>query len=138
MSNVIELPHIKPTVNLAQLTALCRKRCRSGLQLVGVDPLTAMRCRALVYAHTALASIDNTDSEKSLKGLERMADAYLAVHDELAGLSWYSWPSTVRAARRETLRSLDNAMLRTELRRVVDALTQAYERRPSRRKPVAA
>ena len=67
-----------------------------------------------------------------------MAEAYLAVHDQLAGLRWYSWPSTVRAARRDTLRALDGAMTRAELRRIAEALAQPAARPASRRKPVAA
>jgi len=136
MTNIVELPQLKPTVDLNKLTSLCRKRCRTGLALVGLDPLTATRCRALLYAHTALASIDDADSEKARLGLERMADAYLLVHDQLAGLRWYSWPSTVRAVRRETLRALDSAMTRAELRRIADALGQKASK--SRLKPVAA
>jgi hypothetical protein len=62
--------------------------------------------------------------------------AYLHVHDQLAGLRWYSWPGTVRAARRDTLRALDGAMTRAELRRIADALGK--QARPSRPKPVAA
>lgn len=136
MTNVVELPQLKPTMNLTKLVAQCRKHCRAGLALVGLDPLTAMRCRALLYAHTALAAIDDADSEKARLGLERMADAYLHVHDQLAGLRWFSWPSTVRAARRDTLRALDGAMTRAELRRIAEALSQKGAK--SRPKLVAA
>ena len=136
MTNIVELPQLKPLVDVSRLIAVCRKRCRTGLLLVGLDPLTAMRCRALVYAHAALAAIDDADSEKARLGLERMADAYLHVHDQLASLRWYSWPSTVRAARRDTLRALDSAMTRAELRRIAEALSQKGAK--SRPKPVAA
>lgn len=138
MTNDVELPQLKPTVDLTKLIAACRKHCRAGLPLVGLDPLTAMRCRALLYAHTTLAAIDDAASEKARLGLERMADAYLHVHDQLAGLRWFSWPSTVRAARRDTLRALDGAMTRAELRRIADALDQSAARPASRRELVAA
>lgn len=136
MTDVAELPRSKPTTDFNQLVAMCRKHCQKGLPLVGLDPLTAMRCRALIYAHTALAALDETDSEKTRVGLERVADAYLTLHDQLASLRWYSWASTVRKARRETLRALDSAMTRAELRRISDALSLA--KGSSRRKLVAA
>jgi hypothetical protein len=98
-----------------------------------------MRCRALLYANTAIAAIDETDSKKARLALERIADAFLHVHDQLAGISWYSWPSTVRAERRFTLRMLDSAMTRAELRRVSNALIQFFQKSSAlRNKPVAA
>lgn len=124
MSNVITLPQVSSKMTLDKLTALCRKRARRGAPvLYGLDPVTAMRCRALLYANTALSTLDDEDNEKARTVLERTAEAFLAVHDELAGLTWYSFPSTVRAARRETLRALDNAMTRAELRRISDGLS---------------
>jgi len=48
-------------------------------------------------------------------------------------------PSTSRAARQETARSLDNAMLRAELRRISDALLEARPApAPARRAKPAA
>lgn len=135
MTNVVTLPNVKPIADLPKLIEICRRRCRSGFPLVGLDPLTAMRCRALVYAHTALTALCTSDNEKVNVGLERMASAYLAVHDAACDLAWYSWPSTVRAARRDTLRLLDGAMTRAELRAIATALASS---KSSRRKPTAA
>lgn len=142
MTNVIALPvsalpSVKPTPNFKTLVARCRTACRSGIPLLGLGPVTAMRCRALLYAQTALAAMDDTDSPKVLRALERMADAYLEVHDRAAGVRWYSLPSTARAARRDTLRALDNAMLRAELRRISDALSEMSTVRSRRHQPAA-
>lgn len=124
MSDTISLPNMKSvaTVKFERLQALCRKRCRKGPALIGLDPLSAMRCRALLYAHTAIAAYCEAQTEKQLLGLERLADAFLSVHDQFAGLRWYSLSSTVRAARRDTIMLLGQATTRAELRRISDAL----------------
>ncbi len=142
MNNVIALPlaalpQVRASHNFKTLVVRCRAACRNGIPLIGLGPVTAMRCRALLYAQTALAAMEDTDSDKVRVALERMADAYLQVHDRAAGVRWYHLPSTSRAARRDTMRSLDNAMLRAELRRISEALSDISAGRTRRAKPAA-
>jgi len=134
-----DLPQVEDHLDFNTLVNRCQAACRSGLPLIGLGPVTAMRCRALLYAQTALAFLDAADSDKVRMTLERLTDAYLQVHDRAAGVRWYSLPSTSRAARQETARSLDNAMLRAELRRISDALLEARPApAPARRAKPAA
>lgn len=132
-----DLPQVEDHPDFNALVNRCQTACRSGIPLLGLGPVTAMRCRALLYAQTALAAMEAADSDKVRLTLERLADAYLQVHDRAAGIRWYSLPGTSRSARQDTARSLDNAMLRAELRRISDALVESRPASARRAKPAA-
>lgn len=102
----------------AELLQLCMTRARRGRPpMPGLDRLTAARCRALLYANTTIDIAADMDA-KDQRALLVVADAFLRVHDELAGLRWFSWPSTVREARRDTLYFLDGAATRRLLKQM--------------------
>lgn len=89
----------------------------------GLDPVTNARCNALTQANTALFAAMNADTQAQADSLTQTANALLRVHDHLAGVEWYTLPSTVREIRAESLRINESAENRAVLNKIVDLLT---------------
>jgi len=89
----------------------------------GLDPVTNARCNALTQANTALFAAMNADTQAQSDALTQTANALLRVHDHLAGVEWYTLPSTVREIRAESLRINESAENREVLYKIVDLLT---------------
>lgn len=110
-----------------EVVLACLEHARtSRVSLPGLDALSALRCRAYLFAATALAALAECKTEKQTIQLERIALGYMRAHDRCAGMRWWSWPSTVDAARRDTRemleRSQSRALALAEYRRMAAAL----------------
>lgn len=124
-----EVPSITGNLKSDKLLQLVAADVASHeLVLPGLDPLVGRRCRALNRAHSALIaafapSLSDGDRERA----ECLADAYLEHHDRLAGVRWYSLPSTQRAERLATLQFFDRAVSREHQTRMNDRLVMSIE-----------
>lgn len=124
-----EVPSITGNLKSDKLMQLVAADVASHeLVLPGLDQLVGRRCRALNRAHSALIaafapSLSDGDRERA----ECLADAYLEHHDRLAGVRWYSLPSTQRAERLATLQFFDRAVSRAHQTRMNDRLADAID-----------
>lgn len=91
-------------------------------QRLGLDPMTNARCNALTQANTALYAASHASTQTQADALTQTANALLSLHDQAAGVAWYSLPSTRREMRSETLRLNDRAENRQLLHKVVELL----------------